>query len=125
MKTHYFIANFSLIMLFTCFMFLHEIEKPEHQFDWTEIRPQIKDSVLVMADFNEVTSKFVGYGGYPSQQYDRGKWFMDEATDNELHKLIQYENSAVKAYSFKGLLKRKDKNIYTYLIESFNDSTIV
>lgn len=125
MKSYYLISSLGLILLSVSFLFLYEIEKPKHQFNWTNISTKVKDSVLVMAEYNEVTSRFIGYSANESQQYFRAKWFKETATDQELHQLIKYQNGTIKAYSFDALLKRKDPFIFDYIVNSFNDDTIV
>jgi len=125
MKTYYFISSFSVIMTFICFWFFIEIEKPKHQFDWTSIRNNVKDTILAIEKHGEVTSKFVGYSANLSPQYNRAKWFMAKASKDELIKLMNYDNSTVKAYSFKALLKQGDDNIYNYIINSYYEDSIV
>ena len=112
-------------MLFTCTLFIHEIGKPKHQFDWTGVRSHIKDTILRIAEYNDVSSYFVGYDAHVSPQYDRAKWFMNNAETYELKKLINYNNGAVKAYCFKSLLKRNDVELFDYIVQSYHDKTMV
>lgn len=125
MKSYYFISSFTIIFLFIGFLFINELEKPKNQFDWTEIRKNIKDTILSIEQQGDVSARFIGYNAHESKQYHRGRWFMDNASSYELKKLINYENGAVKAYSFKALLERNDNNIYSYIVDSYDDETIV
>ena len=89
-----------------------------YHFDWSEIRPMIKDTILSIEKHNEIDSEFTGYIGKTSQSWHTQNWLISQATTSELEKLITYDNSAVRGIVFEALINRKHPNLYNYIIQS-------
>lgn len=96
-----------------------------HHFDWSEIRPEIKDTVLYIEKRNGIDTKFTGYSGSLSSFWKTQQWLINTAKTSELHQLIKYENSAVKGLVFQGLLERKDSKVFDYIMNSVDDEGTV
>ncbi|WP_299768340.1 hypothetical protein [uncultured Dokdonia sp.] len=45
-------------------------------------------------------------------------WLINNATTAELERLIEYDNSAVRAIAFEALLQKKHPNIFDYIVNS-------
>ena len=96
-----------------------------YHFDWSEIRPEIKDTVLYIEKRNGIDSKFTGYAGRLSSFWKTQQWLINAAKTSELHQLIKYDNSTVKGVIFQGLLERKDPKVFDYIINSVDDEGTV
>lgn len=94
-------------------------------FQWENIRPEIKDSVLV-AQYYGLSSGCVGIGCTEPQQYKRRFWIMNNATTDELLKLTQFPNDNVQAIAYEGLIKTigfKDKT--ELILTAIKDTTAI
>ncbi|EDP95801.1 hypothetical protein U8527_11810 [Kordia algicida OT-1] len=94
------ITILGMTLLILCSSFYNK----EWYFDWSGIRPQIKDSIEV-AKYYGIDAKYVGYANRKSNQYDRQRWLMKNATRQELEKLTTYPDETIKAIAYKGLLR--------------------
>ncbi|WP_299215204.1 hypothetical protein [uncultured Dokdonia sp.] len=90
-------------------------------FDWSEIRPEIKDTVLYIEKRNSIDTQYTGYSGSSSSLWKTQQWLINNAKKSELHQLMNYKNSAVKGVIFEGLLERKDSKVFDYIINSVDD----
>lgn len=89
-----------------------------YHYDWSEIRPIIKDTVLSLEKYNKIASQYTGYSGTTSDIWKTQNWLISKATTAELEKLITYDNSAIKGIAFEALIKRKHPKIFTYIVNS-------
>ena len=120
----------SLLIVVTFFFFfisdaVSEQKKPENQFNWSGIRPQIKDTVIALSDYGCITNYRVGLFGDISYQWYRANWFKENASAEELKQLLYYNDGVIRGYAFDGLVLKKDTMIFEYMKDSFNDSIIV
>lgn len=92
------------ILGFTLLILCSSFYNKERNFDWSGIRPQIKDSIEV-AKYYGIDAMYVGYANRKSTQYDRQRWLMRNATRQELEKLTAYPDETIKAIAYKGLLR--------------------
>jgi len=96
---------------------------PNWKYDWSEIRPELKDTVLVLAYYGDITSSIVGPRAIKPAQYDRRNWFMKKATDKELLNLIDYPSGCVKASAYEALFRRNRIDYNKLLFMAINDTT--
>lgn len=105
------------------FLFLLSISyTPNWTFNWSGIRPEIRDTVELLQKYGSVTSRIVGYAGTTPQQWYRRRWVMKNATENELIKLKEHPNGVVKVAAYEGLLKRTNLNKYDLLTQALADT---
>lgn len=91
-------------------------------FDWSDIRVQVKDSVMAAKEDGFISSGVIGYAAQRPLQYDRRIWIMENANEAELQKLINYPDGTVKAIAYEGLLRNPEyKNKSALLINSFKE----
>ncbi len=90
---------------------------------WKEIRPEIIDTIKLIEDNGSVTSGVVGINAKTPQQWHRRKWLIKNASEEELMKLINYPNGAVKATAYEGLIRKSNLDNYDLIIQALNDTT--
>jgi len=88
-----------------------------------DIRPEIRDTVLLIEDYGSITSGIVGIQGKTPQQWPRRRWFFKNAKEHELRKLIDYPNGVVKATAYEGLIRKPNTNSYELILQALNDTT--
>lgn len=97
--------------------------EPKWDYNWTDIRTEIKDSIQV-SESRGITSGVGGMGISTKNEVDRRKWIMKNATNFELQKLTKYPNGNVKAIAYEGLLRKKNFSQRTELtLKAIRDTT--
>ena len=91
-------------------------------FDLSEIRAQVLDSVIQVEKANYVSSGSVGDGAVTPDLWYTRQWIIKQATPEELLILLNYPNSAVRATAFEGLYDRKYNDIYDLLVDIIDTS---
>lgn len=105
-----------LIILLTVFTF---------QVSGQEIRPEVKKLVHKIQKVNQLNSKRVGFTGAITEQYLDFEKLREKATIDELLKLLEYENSVVKAYSAWALVDKMYPNLASLFVEFLNSGETV
>src|SRR5690554_2959003 len=105
-----------LIILLTVFTF---------QVSGQEIRPEVKKLVHKIQKVNQLNSKRVGFTGAITEQYLDFEKLREKATKDELLKLLEYENSVVKAYSAWALVDKMYPNLASLFVEFLNSGETV
>jgi hypothetical protein len=72
-----------------------------------KIRPEIKNLVKKIEKYNELQSEHVGIGGMTTDQYRNFEKLKNNATTEELLKLLNHKNSVVKGYTSWALADNK------------------
>ncbi len=98
------------------------IYSPKWNFKWEGIRKEIKDSIIALDDYGEITSYAVGYSGHTPQQYHRQNWLLKNTTVSEFKKLIEYPSGVVKGIAYEGLLRNLEVKKYPLFKKSLNDT---
>ncbi|MFB6317967.1 hypothetical protein [Saccharicrinis sp. FJH54] len=92
-------------------------------YDWTKLRPEIKDTVLAIKKDYEFEFNL----NYPknkiSKDLIRRRWLMENATSSELDHLLNYPDGKIIVTAFQGLLLKNDTNILGKLEYVLNDTT--
>ncbi len=97
--------------------------EPSWNFNWTEIRKEIKDSIK-LAEYRGITSGTGGMGISTINEVKTRMWIMNNATKSELLELTEYPNGTVKAIAYEGLLRKKKKYKKVELIlKAIKDTT--
>lgn len=96
----------SVLSMALCIV-LSSFYQPTWSFNWQEIRPEIRDSVLV-AQNHSISSGIVGFHGYTPKQFNRRHWIMKEAHIKELELLLYYPNGTIQAIAYEGLLRKRN-----------------
>jgi hypothetical protein len=96
-----------------------------YHFDWSEIRTEVKDTVLSIEQKNYISSQYTRYYEKPLEVWSTEEWFITYAKTPELVQLLQYDNTAVKGLVFQSLLRRKDSQIFEYVMNSLDDEDTV
>ncbi|MFT4602889.1 MAG: hypothetical protein ACI857_003076 [Arenicella sp.] len=76
-------------------------------YNWDGISQPIKDSVLV----TEHHINSFGNGRIEAKRpikYDRNRWIMKNATEEELLKLIEYPNGTIRTIAYEGLMRNPE-----------------
>ena len=120
-KTNEFIyLIFAIVVSFIYFIISYE---KEDYFNWSNIRPDIKDSILSIELSNTLHSQVTGYSGTKSEQYIRQEWIVKHASIYELQKLKTFPSGAIKALSYEALIKQQQANRTQLLEEVLNDTS--
>lgn len=98
----------------------------EKDFDFSNIRNDILDSLVLIEKINGISSGIVGYGGETPKQWYTRQWILKNATESEMISMIDYPNNAIKAIAFEGLYKYGYNDIYRVLnkIIDFNNRVL-
>ncbi|RXP52473.1 hypothetical protein EC396_11225 [Lutibacter sp. HS1-25] len=91
-------------------------------YDWKGIRPQIKDSIIELDKYGELTSKSVGVAGITPQQWHRQNWIIENSKESELLKLTDFPSGTVKGIAYEGLLKKDYLKQYDLFKKVLNDT---
>ena len=73
--------------------------------------------------FDRLEDEYIGEGWEESEVYKSFVHLLDVATNEELIKLLQYNNASVRAYSFLALAKNQYPEMKVLLEEHVNDTT--
>ena len=96
---------------------------PSSNYKWNGIRPEIKDTVLLIKEYGGITSGSVGNSGKTPQQWYRRHWFMKQVKEKELLKLMEYPNGTVKAIVFESLIRKGQQDNYKLIVKALNDTS--
>ncbi|MDO1451954.1 hypothetical protein Q0590_37140 [Rhodocytophaga aerolata] len=96
--------------------------KPSLSYSWTEMRPQMRDSVRIIEEYGAIPGEFVGIAATTPQQWYTREWLMNNAKENELIKLLEYPNGVVKATAYEALVKQSSLDKYSLLSQVLNDT---
>lgn len=91
-------------------------------FDWSDIRINVKDSIIKLDKVGVIMSQSVGIAGIKPQQWNRQNWLINNLTEKELIKLTNYPSGTVKAIAYEGLIKQSDSNHYEILKKALSDT---
>ncbi len=110
-----------LVVIFSSFSFVWE---PYHYYDWSGIRPEVKDSIIKFSqDSYYMSCGSIGYLNDPPEQEKRYQYLKKNLTFNEALKLKDFPESKVKAIAFD-ISVRKDATLtYPTMLEALNDTT--
>lgn len=86
------------------------------------IKHDITKIVNDMADGKVLTSKSVGISGKRSEQWDRYIELEENATDQQLIDLTDYNNPVVRCYAFQALANRENINLMPILVKHLRDN---
>lgn len=96
------------------------------QFSYSQkISKNIQKIVDKIAKDNVYKGSAVGYAGQRTKQWDRFQTLKKRATDEELIKLTNHENSTVKCYSFQALAERNNPKTFDILLNHLKNNDIV
>lgn len=84
------IYPFTTVFLTYFLWVLADSYRPYMTFNWNGIRENVKDSVLVMRDYDAIPTDAVGYGGDTPRQYNTRSWIMRNCSNGELELLKNY-----------------------------------
>ena len=89
-------------------------------FDWSGVRPHIKDSALQLEWMS-----FGGWNDHARKRYAKRDRLLKAANETELLRLAQYPNGSIKATAYRGLLgKTRDVDlIFNLLMNALDDTT--
>ena len=87
-----------------------------------DIRQEIIDTVIEIANENILMSAAVGIAGIKTLQYERFEFLYTTATEDELLELMEYPNGVVKGYTFWALAKMRSDSLES-IIENHIDDT--
>ena len=122
----YFVSGCILVLGWTCQTSSDSanFQAEEDNFNWSSISPPVRDSALALIEGGQLTGRYIGIGGWPSQQYDRASWIRSNASKSELDSLKQHHNSAVRATAYEALLLRDSSTEarYNLLLRALNDT---
>jgi antitoxin (DNA-binding transcriptional repressor) of toxin-antitoxin stability system len=104
-------------------IFVYSSNEPRLFYDWSGIRQSVKDTVIIIADHGEVAAAIVGFDTVPPQQYHRRTWLIRNATLDELTKLTDYPNGAVKAMVYEGLIRKDSTHRFEILMQALQDTS--
>ena len=116
-----FLSVFFLFFLLLHFSFSSSYDK-SWNFDWSGIRPQVKDSILALKKYGNISFGTRGNGRIETKQFNRQEWISKYVFDSELIELLDYPDGTVKGLSFQILLKKQKKLKYKLLKKALNDS---
>jgi len=91
-------------------------------YDWKEIRPEIRDSIQVAA-LHGISSGIGSMGNPTDKEIRRRYWIMKQATNSELLRLIDYPDGTVKAIAYEGLLRRNFSQKPNLILQAVRDTT--
>ncbi len=92
-------------------------------YNWSNINPQIKDTVKSIHKYHFLPSEKVKKSGERLLQYNRIKWFVNNANEYELNKLTNYPSGVIKAITYKTLINRQVDNAFEIIVKAINDTT--
>ena len=123
-KQKSFLSVFPMITILgmAIIIFYSSYHTKEWYFDWSGIRTEIKDTVLIAKDLG-IESSYIGYSGSKSTQNERQRWLMSHANTVELRKLTKYPKATIKAIAYEGLLRdSRVKGKTTIALEAIRDT---
>ncbi len=85
------------------------------------ISETVKNIVAEIAEDDTYTSKTKAWIGGMTEQWSRYEKLKRNASEEELIKLTDSESSAVKAYAFKALVERENRNTFKILSRHLSD----
>jgi hypothetical protein len=98
--------------------------KPETFYNWTPIRPEVRDSVrLIQNDYVFEINLICPEDKNISQGLKRRRWLMDYCSNDELKHLLTFPDGKVIVTSFQGLVLKNDENIMSHLETVLYDTT--
>ncbi len=116
--------TFVLVGLLLLISQFYILDTPSWTFNWTGIRPEIRDSVKL--DRGDYFGRYVCdnfYNRHCLQYQNRREWVMQNATNQELVKLMNHPEPIIKAMAHEGLLRKENTDHYWILESSFIDTT--
>jgi len=78
-----------------------------------------------IANYNAVESRYVGFEGRVSAQYQRFEMLCLKASQDDLLKLMKHANSTVRAYSFWALSRKNYPYIKSILDKNIHDTATI
>jgi len=118
MSRHLFVFLILLIFLYSC-NGRHDLsENPFNKYNLENIVSEISETNVVMGGA-------VGIAGSKPEQWDRYLALCNKAVDNEIIKLTNHSNAAVRCYAFDCVLQRKNLDFFNILLLHLIDTSEV
>ncbi|MCF8277810.1 MAG: hypothetical protein K9J17_13835 [Flavobacteriales bacterium] len=96
---------------------------PSWDFNWNGIRPEVIDTVNKLDFYGYISSGSEGLSGTTPVHYETRYRLMSMASDQELYKLLDYPQGAIKATAYEALLHRKKYDHYELILKALDDTT--
>ena len=115
-----FLSIFLLIFILMTYGFSNSYDK-SWNFDWSGIRPQVKDSILKVKKYGRlITSN--GEGNAYMSQIKTQRWLFKNIKTSELIYLTDFPDPNIKALSYNVLLRKKNNNKFSLLKKALKDT---
>lgn len=114
-----FLSVFFLFFLLLHFSFSSSYDK-SWNFDWSGIRPQVKDSVLKIKRYGRLVTAAGEDGDF--SQIKIQSWFYRNAKTTELVKLTNFPDPNIKALSYNTLLRKENRKKFFFLKKALKDT---
>ena len=115
-----FLSVFFLFFLLLHFSFSSSYDK-SWNFNWSGIRPQVKDSVLKIKRYGSLVT-VPGEDESLFSQIKTQSWLFKNTETSELLSLLDFPDSNVKALTYSILLKKKKVDKYLLIKRSLKDT---
>ena len=89
------------------------------------LNAELTQIVEKIANTNELLSQAIGYGGTPTEQYERFRVLKQKASIKQLKALTDHENPVVRCYAFWGLSDRQADGLFEILKDRIDDNAEV
>ena len=119
-KSLIFLPVFTFLIVTFLYFYSQSYSNPDN-FNWSEIRNEVKDSVLKIKRFGTIITSISEDDNYLRQMKTQG-WIRKNTTTSELLKIIEYPDPNIKALSYDALLRKKEIDKYHFLRKSLTDS---
>lgn len=113
-----------LIICVTWYMAIAVEQPAAWSFDWTPIRPVVKDSLFEIERHGQLECRIVGYAGRKSKQWSRTRAVLRIISLEELQALKEHPTGIIRALAYEGLMRRQKNQIPQLLSEAFQDTTV-
>ena len=124
-ESTFWITSFILLSIIGIWVYIFFESFKYSQFDWSEIRPEIRDTAMAVERNGEITGKMIGIDAHVSKNWQRREWLKTNATKLELNNLLDHPNTAVKITAYEAILRQPNSDKYTLLKKSLGDTTTI
>ena len=115
-----FLSVFFIFFLLMLYSFSSSYDK-SWNFDWSGIRPQVKDSILKIKRYGRLVT-VPGEDESMFSQINTQIWLFKNTETSELISLLDFPNSNIKALTYSILLKKKKVDKYLLIKRSLKDT---